>query len=75
MQELDIVVLAHDFQEYGLQQGDIGTIVHAYHHNQIFEVEFVTGEGQTLAVLTLKAEDIRLMREQEILHVRTLLAA
>ncbi|HMQ51315.1 MAG TPA: DUF4926 domain-containing protein [Anaerolineae bacterium] len=75
MQELDMVVLEQDLKEHGLQRGDIGAIVHCYNNGLAFEVEFVTGEGQTLAVLTLKPEDIRLMGQREILHVRELIAA
>ena len=75
MKELDTVVLERDINEHGLQRGDIGAIVHRYNNGLAFEVEFVTGEGQTLAVLTLKAEDIRLMGQREILHVRELMAA
>ncbi len=53
-----------------------GAIVHRYNNNGLaFEVEFVTGEGHTVAVLTLKPEDIRLMKQREILHVRELMAA
>jgi hypothetical protein len=37
-----------------------------------FEVEFVSGEGTTLAVLTLPQHDIRPMHAREILHVRAL---
>jgi len=37
-----------------------------------FEVEFVTGEGATIAVLTLSQQDIRPMHAREILHVRAL---
>ena len=74
MKELDMVVLEHDVKEHGLQRSDIGAIVHRYNNGLAFEVEFVTGEGQTLAVLTLKLEDIRLMRQREILHVRELMA-
>lgn len=75
MKELDMVVLEQDIKEHGLQRGDIGAIVHRYNNGLAFEVEFVTGEGQTVAVLTLKPEDIRLMKQREILHVRELMAA
>jgi hypothetical protein len=34
------------------------------------EVEFITAEGRTIAVLTLNVNDIRLMSNKEILHVR-----
>lgn len=74
MKELDTVVLRHDIKEQGLQRGDIGAIVHCYNSGPAYEVEFVTGKGHTLAVLTLASEDIRLMGEREILHVRELMA-
>ena len=75
MKELDMVVLEHDIKKHGLQRGDIGAIVHRYKNGLAFEVEFVTGEGKTVAVLTLKPEDIRLMKQREILHVRELMPA
>jgi len=66
IQELDTVVLAHDIKSYGLKRGDIGAVVHCYEGNVAFEVEFVTGEGETVAVLTLTREDIRPMGRKEI---------
>jgi len=70
IKELDTVVLKHDIKEYGLTEGDIGAVVHCYGDSGAYEVEFVTAEGKTIAVLTLSADDIRLMREREILHAR-----
>ena len=72
--ELDIVVLVHDLKAYGLTQGDVGAVVHCYKNGGTFEVEFVTGEGATIAVLTLSQHDIRPMHAREILHVRVLAA-
>lgn len=72
LKELDTVVLTHDIKEYGLKSGDIGAVVHCYPEGDIFEVEFVTAEGRTIAVLTLNSDDIRLMSNKEILHVREL---
>jgi len=68
--ELDTVVLAHSIAEYSLNAGDVGAVVHVYKDNTAYEVEFVTGEGETIAILTLKPSDIRAMRRREILHVR-----
>lgn len=68
--ELDLVVLKHDVDDYGLKAGDVGTIVHCYPDNAAFEVEFLTAEGKTIAVLTLTPEEIRTRAEREILHVR-----
>jgi hypothetical protein len=72
IKELDTVVLSRDVDEYGLKIGDIGTAVHVYRDNAAYEVEFITGEGQTVAVLTLTPKDIRPRRKGEILHVREL---
>jgi hypothetical protein len=75
IRELDTIVLSQDLDEYGLKQGDIGAVVHVYNNDAAYEVEFVTGEGETVALLTLTPQDIRPMREREILHVRELMAA
>ena len=68
--ELDMVVLTSDLSEHGLQQGDVGAVVHVYGVGEAYEVEFVTAEGRTVAVLTLTVADIRPMAAREILHVR-----
>ena len=68
--ERDTVVLTRDLAEHGLERGDIGAVVHRYRDGAALEVEFVTGEGETVAVLTLKGEEVRLMRNGEILHAR-----
>jgi hypothetical protein len=69
--ELDTIVLSRDLKEYGLTRGDVGAVVHCYTDNKAYEVEFVTGEGKTIAVATLSNSDIRPMQREEILHVRT----
>ena len=70
--ELDTVVLTRDVDEHGLKRGDVGAVVHCYPDGKAFEVEFVTAGGNTVAVLTLGAADIRLMAAAEILHARQL---
>lgn len=74
IEELDTVVLLRDVEAHGLERGDIGAVVHAYKEGEAFEVEFVTGEGETVAVLTLRQEDVRRMEGREILHARALAA-
>jgi hypothetical protein len=69
VRELDMVVLTRDVDAHGLKRGDIGAVVHKY-SKEGFEVEFSTAEGKTVAVLTLKEEDIRPLHGTEILHVR-----
>jgi hypothetical protein len=75
MQVLDLVALERDIDEHGLKQGDVGTIVHCYSSGEAFEVEFVTVDGQTIAVVTLTNADIRPLKPNEILHVRELAMA
>lgn len=75
VRELDTVVLTKDLETYNLRRGDVGAVVHCYADAKAFEVEFVTGEGKTIAVVTLSEADIRPMRHEEILHVRALALA
>jgi len=70
IEELDVVVLQRALPEFGLTPGDLGTVVHHYGDGKAVEVEFVTGSGNTVAVATLEVGDVRLIREDEILHVR-----
>jgi len=70
MNEHDTVVLTRPLPEHGLEAGDVGAIAHAGEDRRHFEVEFVTGSGETIAVVTLTAADIRRVDTSEILHVR-----
>lgn len=75
IQELDTVVLDRDINGYPLKAGDVGAVVYCYADGATYEVEFVTGDGDTVAVLTLPATDLRPMHQAEILHVRSLALA
>ena len=68
--EHDVVVLIRDVEEYDLKAGDVGAVVHCYETGNAYEVEFVTPQGKTVALLTLNQRDIRLMGDSGILHVR-----
>ncbi len=70
--ELDMVVLTKDVAQAGLKRGDVGAVVHCYEGGEAFEVEFVTGRGSTIGVLTLEEADIRPIGGQEVLHAREL---
>lgn len=69
MRTLDLVVLERDIDEHGLKRGDVGTIVHCYGKGEAFEVEFMTADGQTIAVVTLTRDEIRPFKPNEILRV------
>lgn len=69
LKELDQAVLTVDMPEYGLSAGDLGTIV-LVHGLQGYEVEFVTLEGETLAIVSLPADQLRAVEPREIAHAR-----
>jgi len=75
MNEHDLVVLTRANREHGLESGDVGTIVHCYSDQEAFEVEFVSAEGRTIAVLSLTKSAVRPMEQDEILHARRLASA
>lgn len=59
LNELDLTVLRVDLTEYQLVTGDVGTVVFVHGAGQAYEVEFMTADGRTLAVVTLEADHIR----------------
>ncbi len=72
IRELESVVLTEDLPEHGLQRGDIGTIVLVHKNGVGYEVEFVTLDGETIAVVSVLASQVRPIGQREIAHVRTL---
>ena len=71
LKELESAVLTVDLPEHGLSAGDIGTIV-LVHGNECYEVEFVTLEGEPLAVISLHSDQLRAVEPDEIAHARSL---
>jgi hypothetical protein len=68
--ELESVVLATDLSEYGLKKGDIGTIVLVHGDGKGYEVEFMTLDGETVAVISLLPSQVRPIGRREIAHAR-----
>jgi hypothetical protein len=75
IKENDRVVLTTPVPAEGLEAGDVGTVVHIYKDTQAFEVEFVTLDGQTAAVVTLETSQVRPVSSRDITHVRELTVA
>jgi hypothetical protein len=67
--ELETVVLLRDVPEAGLRAGDLGAVVQVYAPDAL-EVEFVTAAGRTQALRTLRVEDVRAVRDDDLLAVR-----
>jgi hypothetical protein len=70
IKELDTIVLAVGLPQYGLEAGDVGTVVMVHRGGEGYEVEFTTLDGETVAVVTLSAEQVRAAQPREILHAR-----
>jgi len=66
IRELDTVVLSADLPEHGLRRGDIGTVVLVHRGGGGFEVEFTALDGETIAVVTLLAAQVRPIGRKEI---------
>ena len=69
IKELDTVVLTEDLPEHRLQKGDLGTVV-LLHSADGYEVEFMTLDGQTLAVVSLVPKQVRSVGRREIAQAR-----
>ena len=59
LKEHDRIVLIQDLPNEGLPAGGIGTIVRVHRNGEAFEVEFLTRDGDTEAVATVLASQIR----------------
>jgi hypothetical protein len=68
--ELDTVVLVRNLPEPGLRIGDLGAVVLVY-GDEAVEIEFVTTSGRTQALLTLPVGDVRAVRDDDLMAVRT----
>jgi hypothetical protein len=62
VREFDVVALAADLPGDGLRAGDTGTVVHVFHTPYTaYEVEFADSDGRTIAMVTLTANQFRLL--------------
>ena len=73
-QVLETVVLTRDIPEESLKAGDLGAVVEVYGLDAM-DVEFVTADGSTQALLTLKVADLRRVGPRDMVAVRTVKAA
>jgi len=69
--ELDRVVLTTDLPKHGLRQGDVGTVV-LLHGDKGFGVEFMTLDGETVAIVSLAKDQVREIGRKEMQHSRQL---
>jgi hypothetical protein len=72
IKEHDCVVLTKNLPAENLEAGDVGTVVHIHKGGAAYEVEFVTLAGDTVAVATVEATDVRSVGKRDLNHVREL---
>ena len=72
IKEHDRIVLKTAIPAEGLEAGDVGTVVHIYRDTLAYEVEFTMLNGDTAAVVTVEASQVRPVQEREITHAREL---
>jgi hypothetical protein len=70
--ELDTIILTEDLPELKLAKGDLGTVVLVHNEGEGYEVEFITLDGDTIAVETLFPSQIRKIHEMEIANARNI---
>ena len=75
IKEHERVVLTGAVPGGALEAGDVGTVVHVYKDGQAYEVEFLTLDGRTAAVVTLEASQVRPVGRRDITHTRELSVA
>ncbi len=75
IKEHDRVVLKTPVPTEGLEDGDVGTVVHVYKDGEAYEVEFLALDGHTAAVVTLEAQQVRPVSARDITHTRELSVA
>jgi uncharacterized protein YuzE len=74
IKEHDRVVLKKEVPDHGLKTGDVSTVIHVHKKGVAFEVEFLTLQGETVAIATLEASRVRPVQKREITHARLLRA-
>jgi len=75
IKEHDCVVLAANVPDEGLVAGDVGTVVHVHKGGEGYEVEFMTLTGETVAIVTLLASQVRPLTRRDLAHTRELAPA
>ena len=59
----------------GLEAGDVGTVVHIHKGGEGYDVEFMTLTGETVAIVTLLAGQVRPLNRRDLAHAREMASA
>lgn len=69
------VVLTCPLPALGLEPGDVGIVVHVHGAAAAYEVEFMSLDGRTIGVQTLRADQLRQVSASAVPHERVRAAA
>jgi len=75
IKEHDRIILNEAIEEHGLLPGDIGAVVYVHGDGKAYEVEVVTLDGKTAAIVELESRQGRVADTHDIPHARPLSAA
>lgn len=75
IEEFARVALTTDLPDWKLKMGDTGTVVDVLAKHNAYIVEFMTILGKTIAVVEVRADQIRSIAVDEIASARPLLSA
>lgn len=75
LHEHDTVILTTDLPKHHLRAGDIATIIHIHDNGAGYEIELTTLAGQTAAVVTVTANQLRPVQPSEIATARRFIAS
>ncbi len=70
----DVVALTEDLPKYKLRRGEIGAVVEV-HPTGGYEVEFVSQDGYTYALITAKKAQLIVLRQKPLHTSRKLVPA
>ncbi len=62
----DIICLKEDISIPPLQKGTVGTIIYIYKPDRLFEVDFISKEGRSLASVVLENNQILKLTEDKV---------
>jgi hypothetical protein len=67
--------LTTNVSDEGLEAGDVGTVVHIHKGGEGYDVEFMTLTGETVAIVTLLAGQVRPLNRRDLAHAREMASA
>jgi hypothetical protein len=72
-----IVLTADVFGDEGedMKSGDVGTIIHIHPDKEALVVEFMSRNGETMAIATVLPSQARSVTSADLTHARTVLPA